>query len=210
MGHWDGSAWQYVQPTSSTTFTWITDPMWTVNKTDLGGATSFATYVTAGTYDPNLKSTVARDIAPDDGRWLFDLAGPRTKLVSFVVPTIAKPVAVPATVAAGRRVSLSFRVTTDADGKVGPLTKGKLVGSLSIDGKALRGSQSFSSGVARLSFAVPQSASGKQLKARVTIKASSHRGPDGLKFDLGTGDMSVVGTYYVGQSASRTATFRIR
>jgi hypothetical protein len=210
MNHWDGSAWQFVSPSPSTMFKWATDPTWTVNKNDFGGATSFATYVTSITYDSNSKSTVAHDIAPDDGRWLFDLAGPRGKVVFVAVPMIGKPAAVPASVTAGKRVSVSFPVTTKVDGKVKPLTGGKLVGAPSIDGKVIRHSQSFRGGVARLSFVVPKNASGKRLTVKATVKAASYRGEDGTAFGLATGDQSLIATYYVGESATKTATFRIR
>ena len=210
MDHWDGSAWQYVQPSPSRTFSRVTDPTWTVNKTDLGGATSFATYVTATTYDPNSDRVVAHDIAPDDGQWLFDLAGPHSKAVFPVVPTIGKPVTAPASVTAGKRVSVSFPVTTDLDGKAKPLTSGKLVGVASIGGKAIRHGDSFSHGVARLSFVVPKDASGKRLTVKATITAPSSRGEDAVAFDLATGNLSLIATYYVGQSATKTATFRVR
>ena len=47
--------------------------------------------MTTATLDANGNS-VARDLAPDGERWLFDLAGPHQKLVSFLVPVIGKPV----------------------------------------------------------------------------------------------------------------------
>ena len=122
----------------------------------------------------------------------------------------ASSAAVPASVTAGKRVSVAFPVTTEVDGKAKPLTGGKFVGAPSIDGKVIRHSESFRGGVARLSFVVPKNASVKRLTVKATVKAASYRGEDGTAFDLATGDLSLIATYYVGESATKTATFRIR
>ena len=66
-----------------------------VNKSDLGGATSFDVYATSLASDAS-GNALAHDIAPDVGAWLYDINGPSKTLIAFLKPTFGKPLIVPA------------------------------------------------------------------------------------------------------------------
>jgi hypothetical protein len=83
-------------------------------------------------------------------------------------PVIGKAVTAPAQAVAGKRFTVSVRVT-DASGAA--LTRGKMICDPSVAGQVIRHSESFASGTARVSFIVPASAAGKVLKLKLTIKA---------------------------------------
>lgn len=84
-------------------------------------------------------------------------------------PVIGKPVAVPGQPLAGKRFTVSFKVTRSDTGAA--LTTGKMICDPSVAGQVLRHAESFKGGTARLSFVVPANAAGKLLKVKVTIKA---------------------------------------
>jgi hypothetical protein len=211
IGRWDGTAWQSVPESPTMRFAMQQSAMnWTFNKSDVGGATGFAVYVSTATYDAADK-LIARDFAPNGGRWVFDLSGPSTTMTTFLTPVVGKPVTVPATATAGKRLTISFPVTrTDVGGKATPLTSGTIVGAPTIAGRAIRHTESFTQGVARISFVVPTTAKGKRLTVKVTIKAPSSRGEDAISFDVATGYMGIVATRSIGQSTTRVATFLVR
>ena len=83
-------------------------------------------------------------------------------------PVIGKPAVVPAQPQAGKRFTVTFRVTDTKTG--GALTAGKMVCDPSIAGTVIPHTESFKAGMARLSFVVPADAGGKALKVRLTIK----------------------------------------
>jgi hypothetical protein len=85
---------------------------------------------------------------------------------------------------AGKRVTVSFPVTQGDTG--GPLTQGTMTCRLTVAGKAITHADQFKNGIARLSFVIPKTAKGKQLKVELTIVSDD------------------------GGSATRTATFRVR
>jgi hypothetical protein len=155
---------------------------------------------------------IAGDFAPNDGRWVFDRSGPSKTLTTFVTPVIGKPVTVPAKATAGKRLTVSFPVTrTDAGDTSAPLTSGTIIGAPTIVGRAIGHTQSFTNGVARISFVVPTTAKGKQLTVKVTIKAApSSRGADAIAFDLATGYIAIVAFRSIGQSTTKVATFLVR
>jgi hypothetical protein len=86
-------------------------------------------------------------------------------------PVIGKLVTVPAQPQAGKRFTVSFKVTRSDTGAA--LTTGKMICDPSVAGQVLRHAESFKAGTARLSFVVPANAAGKLLKVKVTIKAGS-------------------------------------
>ena len=88
-----------------------------------------------------------------------------------VKPVIGQPVTVPAQPVAGKRFTVSFKVTRSDTGA--SLTTGKMICDPSVVGKVIRHAESFNNGVARLAFVVPADAAGKLLKVHVTIKAGS-------------------------------------
>ena len=85
-------------------------------------------------------------------------------------PVIGRPVATPTQAVAGKPLSISFRVTDRATSA--PLLRGRLVCDPSVSGKTIPHAESFRGGTAKLSFRVPPTAGGKQLKVRVTIVAA--------------------------------------
>ncbi len=123
-------------------------------------------------------------------------------------PVIGKAVAVPAKLVAGKRVTVSFRVTRSDGGK--PLSGGSMVCDPSVGGKLVRHVESFRNGLARLSFVVPKAAKGKQLRVKLTIKAPSYQGQDGSYIDVVSGQTGTVHTYYKGGSASKTVSLPVR
>jgi hypothetical protein len=165
---------------------------WTFNKSDVGNTSGFRFSVLS-----ELKKTgnirlafPHTDDAPDSGMWTYDLsvAPPApppvpTPAPVAVKPLVAAPTAVPSTPVAGARFTVSFKVTRSDTGE--PLTTGKMICDPSVAGTVLRHAESFKGGTAKLTFAIPKSARGKQLKVKVTIKND-------------------------GQSATRVASFRIR
>ena len=98
-------------------------------------------------------------------------------------PVIGAPSPSPATPVAGKRFTVSFKVRRGDTGK--PLTSGTMACDPSSGGKVLRHTESFKSGIARVSLAIPKSAKGKQLKVKLTIT-------------------------YEGQSTTKVSSFRIR
>lgn len=149
----------------------------------------FAMMVLKGTTDTGLL-----DVAPDGGLWAFDAVAPTpappttttptpTPTPVVVKPVIGTPTATPAAAVAGKRMTVTFRVTRSDNRN--PLLSGTMVCDPSVAGKVIKHAESFKAGTARLSFLVPKTAKGKLLKVKVTIK---------------------VGT----KSATRIATYRVR
>lgn len=210
IGRWNGTDWEGVPYAPTMQFNRSGDVLaWTVNKTDLGGATGFAVWVSALTVDPATQTLTAHDLAPDAGTWLYDIAGPTRTMTMSVKPLIGKPVAAPARAKAGKRFAVSFRVTDPTQSKPTPLKSGTMVATPTIGGKVVRHTQSFKAGVARLSLVVPKTAKGKRLKVTVRIKASSHQ-DESIWIDLATGQTGVMGISYVGQSSTKSVSFQIR
>jgi len=223
MGRWDGSAWKSVPQSATMSFARSGDVLtWTLNTADLGGATGFTLYVSGFRFDA-AENALGHDYAPDDGKWTYDLSAagsapstttttttsaPTRSLTTSLSPVIGKPAAVPVRPVAGKRLTLSFRVTRSDDHK--PLMSGKMVGAPSVAGKLVPHTESFTRGVVRLSFIVPKTAKGKQLRVKVTIKAPSYRGEDGAYVDVATGQTGTVQNWYSGQSATRVVSLPVR
>ena len=128
-------------------------------------------------------------------------------MTMFLTPVIGKPVMTPTRVMAGKRVTVTFPVTRSDAAQPKPLTSGTMVCDPSIGGKVIPHAESFTNGVARLSFVVPKTAKGKLLKVKVTIKAPTYRGEDGTSVDIATGQLALVAQWYQGQSATKIASF---
>jgi hypothetical protein len=171
--HWNGSEFALVSQTPTMNFVRNGDVLtWTLNKADLGGTTGFNFGVLSAKLDAN-SAVVGGDRAPDDGVWSYDLSTappppPPTTTAAAVKPMIGKPATVPARATAGKKLTVSFRVTRSDNGK--PLTTGKMICDPSVQGKVIKHAESFKGGTARLSFTIPKSAKGKLLKVKVTIK----------------------------------------
>lgn len=86
-----------------------------------------------------------------------------------VRPVIGAPTTVPAKATAGKRFTVSFKVTRSDNGKA--LTTGTMICDPSSAGKVITHAESFRAGVARLSFVIPATA--KQVRVKVTIKSGT-------------------------------------
>jgi hypothetical protein len=95
------------------------------------------------------------------------LAGARAPLK----PVIGVPTTSPGQAVAGKRFTVTFPVKRSDNGSA--LKAGKMICDPSVAGKVIRHSERFANGKARLSFVIPQSAAGKSLRVKVTIKAGS-------------------------------------
>ena len=168
---WNGTDWKESPTSSAMNFSRSGDTLtWTLGKADLGGSTGFAFFVAGMKWDAN-GDVASMDLAPDGGRWTYDLAPVTVKPVAVVKPVIAAPTTVPAVAAAGKRFTVSFSVTRSDDGS--PLNTGTMICDPSVSGKVIQHAEQFTNGVARLSFTIPKTAKGKLLKVKVTIKAGS-------------------------------------
>jgi hypothetical protein len=126
-------------------------------------------------------------------------------------PVIARPATVPARPVAGKRFTVSFKVTRSDNGA--PLTGGRMICDPAVLGKVIRHQESFRRSIATLSFIIPASAEGKTLAVNLTIVAggqSTHtvanfKVPATPKPSLSVGDASVV----EGNSGSTTLSFPV-
>jgi hypothetical protein len=211
VGRWVGTGWQEV-PMSATLGAHRSGDVFTltVSTADLGGTTSFALHTVSGAYDAN-GNAVARDFAPDGLlTWVYDIAGPTRTMTKLVFPVIGKMQATPAQLKGGSRVTVAFPVTWSPNGKSTPLTSGKMVCDPSVAAKVIPHAESFKNGVARLSFLVPKTARGKQLKVKVTITAPSYQEPNGTWIDAASAEMGITASSINGQSTTKIVTLPVR
>jgi Calx-beta domain len=128
---------------------------------------------------------------------------------TVVRPVIGKPTTVPAQAMAGKRFTVSFKVTRSDNGK--PLTTGTMISDPSSAAKVIAHAQSFRAGTARLSFIVPTTA--RQVRVKVTIKTgttsatrvANYRVVQIPKPAVSIGDVSVA----EGNSGSTTMSFPV-
>jgi hypothetical protein len=120
------------------------------------------------------------DRAPDGNMaWVYALSsGQQTTTTTTTTSTTTTQVKavigapkVTGSIAAGKRITVSFPVTRSDTGET--LTSGKLTCDPSVQGKVVAHAESFTGGTARLSFTIPKNAKGKQLKVKVTITVGS-------------------------------------
>ena len=184
---WDGSQFVLVPQTATLGFTRSGDTLtWTFNKSDVGGSSGFTFIVTSVLLDAS-DNLVGRDFAPDEGSWTYDLSSPPppapVKPAAPVKPLIGAPSAGPAKPVAGKSMTVVFPVSRSDTGAA--LVEGTMICDPSVAGTVVRHTERFADGKARLSFVVPKSAKGRQLKVKVTIK-------------LGTQSATRIATYRVG------------
>jgi len=218
ISHWDGSQWQSVPQSATMGFTRNDDVLtWTMNTSDLGGATSFRFYAVAGIWDVAAKAWSARDDAPDGGAWWDYALGSAPSPTPTPTPTpqsteslkIDAPETTPASAIAGKQLTADFTVyfatrelATIFDVATGTtrqqwvtettfISSGKLVASASAAGRPIAAHPTLKNGTARLSFLVPRAARGKLLKVRVKVTATDPKSHKTL-------------------SASRVATLRVK
>jgi hypothetical protein len=180
-----------------------------LNKSDLGGATSFDIYATSTTFDAN-GNLVAHDSAPDGERWVYDITGPSRTLTTFVTPTIGTPVLVPAKPVAGKRLTVSLPVSVSGGLKGTTLTAGNIVGTASVADKPVAHTTSLQGGNAKVSFVVPKTAKGKTAKVTVTVTAPSSEDDNGAWISLATGETGLQAIVTKGGSATKTVGATVR
>lgn len=207
VGRWENGDWHSID-SSAVSFGGLANMSWTVSAADLGGATSFAAYVVADTEDA-AGAVMGRDVAPDSGEYLFDMAGPTLTETTFVKPVIGNAATVPATPVAGRRLSVSFPVRAAGD-QTKPLANGTMTSDVSMAGKVVPRTASLRRGIARLSFVVPANARGKQLKVKVTVKAASHEDEPSTYATFPSGYQGIQTHVYTGMSTTKVVTLRVR
>jgi hypothetical protein len=201
---WDGSKWQSIPQSQTMTFSRSGDVLtWTLNKTDLDGATRFEVYITTARRDAS-GNILGTDSAPD-GRvdhWFYDLTAsdtaPPTPAPTIVLTLqIQAPSTTPLKAVAGKAFTVRFPVRFVSGTSGDPIRvtfapkSGDMVCAPTVKGKLIAHKESFKSGVARLSFVIPRTASGKLLKVKVAITAD---------------DPTSAGS----KSATRIATFRVK
>ena len=199
VARWNGTNFEGTGQSATESFTRMhstTEDIlkWTLNASDLGGATSFRFYVAAGTRDVAAKKYIAWDKAPDSGRWEYSpTATPPAPAPPAEVKAglaISVPTTIPKVALAGKRFSVSFPVsfwvtrpsTTIEIGTgetkkgtvtmITPVERGKMVCDPSIAGRVIPHKESLKNGQARLSFVIPATAKGKLLKVKVKITAT--------------------------------------
>jgi hypothetical protein len=185
---WSGSDWQSAPKTVDRNFVLSSNTaVFTVGSADLGGTTVFDFVVTAAILDGSDNVTAA-DRVPDGGTLAYGVAaGPqpttttttttgstdttpagKTTAAPPLRPLIGVPTTTPKKAVAGKRFTVVFPVTRSDDGR--PLTSGRMICDPSVQGKVIGHAESFRGGKAQLSFVVPRTAKGKQLKVTMTIK----------------------------------------
>ena len=210
-GRWTGTEYDAIPQSATTTFGRSGDVLtWTLSAADLG-STSFRFYVIAGIWNEAEKRSIARDDAPNDGWWDYDVSSttppPAKPPASSAKLLIGAPKASPKAPAAGTRFTLLYDVKVQKTETVAvidvttgetresvivtwtPLARGTVVASPSIAGQAVPRTVSLRNGELRISMVVPKTAKGKVLKLSLKIAAR----------DSGKA-----------MSATRVATFRIK
>ena len=132
-----------------------------IGSADLGGATSFDFYATAGTL-PDSGDPTFSDDAPDGGAWSYN--------VTSVKPVLGMPTTSPLAPVAGKPFTLTLPVTrSDTGSKLGI---GTMTSDLRVGAQSLAHTQSFKNGTAAVHISVPVGAKGKVLTVRVAIVAN--------------------------------------
>lgn len=210
-GQWNGTSWASLSGDSPTLGFDRTGGVltWSFAAADIGGARGFALYVNSGLDDAS-GNTLARDVAPDDTfKFDYDITGP-TIMGMFAPAVIGAPTISPARPIAGKRMTISFPVSWSQGGKPLQLTGATMVCDPSVAGKVVTHQESFNGRVAKLTFVVPKTATGKQLKVHVTIMGGTLQGADGIVIHMGSGLIGVTTTVYNGMPTTRVAAFRVR
>jgi len=113
----------------------------------------------------------ATDYVPLQQNRIAALVPPADPGPSTVKPVIGTPRAQPARPSAGKRFTLTFRVTWSDDGSA--LTSASVATKTSIASKAVPHRYSFGAGRLTISLTVPRMAKGKQLKITATVRAEN-------------------------------------
>ena len=203
IGHWNGSKWESLPQSPTMNCVRNGDQLtWTMNASDLGGATGFRFYVVAGIWSFATNGWTTEDDAPDHGLWDYSVTGTPTTTTPTPAPPapttavtlmISAPKMTPRVAVAGKQLTVSFPVVFQkmetgtalnaSTGEMTPITliswtavtSGKMVCDPSIAGKVIAHSESLKGGQARLSFVIPKNAKGKLIKVSVKITATEKK-----------------------------------
>jgi hypothetical protein len=125
-------------------------------------------------------------------------------------PVIGKPVSVPVAPLAGKRFTVTFKVTRSDNGR--PLRAGTMVCEPSSAGKVIPHVESFNGGKAKLRFVVPSSA--KTLRVNVTIASGGQSTKRVTTFKVAGGYIPTLSvadaTIAEGNAGSTTLAFPVR
>jgi hypothetical protein len=206
VDRWDGSGWKSLPDTASLDFGSRGDDFqWTLGRSDIGGATSFAFYAEARVVDA--AGAVTRDEAPDESmKFSYEITGPRVMAI-ISAPTLGAPA--PTRAVAGKRMTVSIPVSWTFGGKTVALQGAKMICDPSVNGKVVTHLESFDGKVARLTFVVPKAAKGKHLKVRVTIQGGTAAGGDVVNIDATSMFVSMAKSVYTGLSTTKIADFLV-
>jgi hypothetical protein len=168
VARWDGGKFVHLWESSPTVrFAGSGDVLtWTLNSSDLGGAAGFNFHVWSAALDAG-DNVIAQDYAPNSGKWAYELSAPAVTLKAV----IGTPSTSPGKPTAGKPFTVTFPVTRSDNGA--PLRAGTMICEPSVAGKVIPHNEQFKNGTARLSFVVPEDASGKLLSVKVTIKVGT-------------------------------------
>jgi hypothetical protein len=187
---WDGTKMQPAPFKPVASFNGLALWTWTIKRSDVGNPTGLAFRLTASAIvdAPTGITQLGPDAAPDSGAWNYDLVArppaPATTAPAPVIrPVISPPTTTPAQPIAGKRLTVSFRVTRSDTGA--RLSSGTMVCDPSVAGTVLQHAESLTGGTARLTFTLPRNSKGKLLRVKLTVRAGA-------------------------ESATRVATLRIR
>lgn len=130
------------------------------SELDITDGVSFLLY--AQIPDTRTNTWRITDRAPQTGWWSYAVEE-ATNVTAVFLP----PLTFPTKPVAGKRFTFAMRVKRSDNGAA--LTSGTMTCDPSVGGVVLKHDESFTDGLARLSFIVPKTAKGKLLKIRVKI-----------------------------------------
>jgi len=164
LGRWDANTldFDFATPQQTLRASYSAGATFVVNTSELGGTTAFDFTAVAGTGINALTGEYYghHDVAPNDGRWSYQLTANR-----FVL-SVARFFTVPAQPRAGRRFLATLVVASPEALPVTPQVTCKVT----IAGKALAlKSKAFVDGAATCGWQVPKSAKGKLMNGSVTV-----------------------------------------
>lgn len=140
----------------------------TIARSELLNTTGF-TFDWMSLYIPGTGGLIAADSAPDFGLpdWGYDLVLPPPVVVK---PVIGAASATPARPVAGKRFTVTFRVTRSDTGA--PLAGASLACTTKVAGKVVPHVHAYTTGKARATLVVPKTGKGKLLTVAVKVAAS--------------------------------------
>jgi hypothetical protein len=116
----------------------------------------------------------------------------------LVKPVIGAPTMVPTKPSAGKRFTVSFKITRSDSGA--RLTTGRLTASSTVGGKTIAHTASFKRGVARVSLVIPAGDAGKLLRVKVKLasggtwatRLATYRVPAVVKPSISIDDAGII------------------